>query len=235
MSFALPTLSVLHAAPTPPRATPAPSPLGAPPPHPPSPHRTLHTPSPHPPPHPRLTPHRTHASPPHCTHASPPTVPTPHPPTAPAPHPPRHRHRRLPMNCRLRWSTWLSTRRSMWCSWGMTGSSTSGGCSSWGCGRECGWVSVCVWVGVGAGSLGVSWCSRGATGSSASGGCAAAGVVCAGNLRVPVLLVRTRLLPRRLLPPCSAMARPGTPGDELALRAVGDHFGCSINVVTPGG
>eukprot|EP00887_Chlorella_sp_A99_P007222 scaffold2.g7222.t1 len=30
-----------------------------------------------------------------------------------------------------------------------------------------------------------------------------------------------------------AMARLGTPGDELALRAVADHFGCAVNIVTP--
>lgn len=32
--------------------------------------------------------------------------------------------------------------------------------------------------------------------------------------------------------PCSAMARPGTPGDELMLRAVSDHFGLPINIAT---
>lgn len=33
-------------------------------------------------------------------------------------------------------------------------------------------------------------------------------------------------------PTCSTMARPGTPGDELMLRAVADHFGFAINIVT---
>lgn len=39
------------------------------------------------------------------------------------------------------------------------------------------------------------------------------------------------LLPARLLL-CSTMARPGTPGDELMLRAVADHFGVPINICT---
>jgi hypothetical protein len=28
------------------------------------------------------------------------------------------------------------------------------------------------------------------------------------------------------------MARPGTPGDELMLRALADHFGLPVNIVT---
>lgn len=34
------------------------------------------------------------------------------------------------------------------------------------------------------------------------------------------------------LPCCSGMAQAGTPGDELMLRAVADHFGFSVNIAT---
>lgn len=35
------------------------------------------------------------------------------------------------------------------------------------------------------------------------------------------------------LPYLAALSIPGVPGDELALRAIADHFGCSINIATP--